>query len=147
MANLTAERISREFAGKLLRLIVADSNTVYAGAMVAISSGKAIPASTSAPAVGVAQNTAGQGEAVLVKAGAFAMDNDTTYALAAADTGAMAYVVDDHTVGDEGTAYAGRFLGLDENGQAIVAIGFEAAQAYAEAAALATGLAGKADKN
>lgn len=123
MANLTAERIAREFAGRLLRLEVAASSKVYAGAMVAVSSGKAVPASASAAPVGVAQNTASAGEYVLVKEGVFGMDNDDA---AAANVGGSVYVKDDHTVTKTGTAgttaVAGKLLGFDENGQAIVKI-------------------------
>ena len=121
MAALTAERITREFAGNLLALEVAASKKIYAGAMVGIASGKATPATSSVKAVGIAQNTASAGETVKVKAGVFAVENDDA---AAAQIGTVLYVKDDQTVTKTGTAgttaTAGILLGFDEDGLAIV---------------------------
>ena len=85
---------------------VASDNTVYAGGIVAQnSSGKAVPASDAANLVvlGRAEATVGAGEKVLIRTGVFLFDNGTSSEeLTAADIGAAAYVVDDHTVGKVG---------------------------------------------
>lgn len=121
MAALTAERITREFAGNLLALEVAAGSTIYAGAMVGIDGGKAVPASATVKAVGVAQNTAEAGKTVTVKSGVFAVENDDA---AQAQVGTRVFVKDDQTVTKTGTAgttaEAGTLLGFDEDGLAIV---------------------------
>ena len=85
---------------------VASDNTVYAGGIVAQnSSGKAVPASDAANLVvlGRAEATVGAGEKVLIRTGVFLFDNGTSSEeLTAADIGAAAYIVDDHTVGKVG---------------------------------------------
>ena len=85
---------------------VASDNTVYAGGIVAQnSSGKAVPASDTANLVvlGRAEATVGAGGKVLIRTGVFLFDNGTSSEeLTAADIGAAAYIVDDHTVGKVG---------------------------------------------
>jgi len=85
---------------------VASDNTVYAGGIVAQnSSGKAVPASDTANLVvlGRAEATVGAGGKALIRTGVFLFDNGTSSEeLTAADIGAAAYVVDDHTVGKVG---------------------------------------------
>ena len=85
---------------------VASDNTVYAGAIAAQnSSGKAVPASDTANLVvlGRAEATVGAGGNLVIRTGVFLFDNGTSSEeLTAADIGAAAYVVDDHTVGKVG---------------------------------------------
>ena len=85
---------------------VASDNTVYAGGIAAQnSSGKAVPASDAANLVvlGRAEATVGAGEKVLIRTGVFLFDNGTSSEeLSAADIGAVAFIVDDHTVGKVG---------------------------------------------
>ena len=85
---------------------VASDNTVYAGGIVAQnSSGKAVPASDTANLVvlGRAEGTVGAGNNVLIRTGVFLFDNGTSSEeLTAADIGAAAFIVDDHTVGKIG---------------------------------------------
>ena len=85
---------------------VASDNTVYAGGIVAQnSSGKAVPASDTANLVvlGRAEATVGAGEKVLIRTGVFLFDNGTSSEeLTTADIGAVAFIVDDHTVGKVG---------------------------------------------
>ena len=85
---------------------VASENTVYAGSIAAQnSSGKAVPASDTANLVvlGRAEATVGAGEKVLIRTGVFLFDNGTSSEeLSAADIGAVAFIVDDHTVGKVG---------------------------------------------
>ena len=85
---------------------VASDNTVYAGGIAAQnSSGKAVPASDTANLVvlGRAEATVGAGNKVLIRTGVFLFDNGTSSEeLSAADIGAAAFIVDDHTVGKVG---------------------------------------------
>ena len=85
---------------------VASDNTVYAGGIVAQnSSGKAVPASDTANLVvlGRAEATVGAGGKALIRTGVFLFDNGTSSEeLTAADIGAAAFIVDDHTVGKVG---------------------------------------------
>ena len=85
---------------------VASDNTVYAGGIVAQnSSGKAVPASDTANLVvlGRAEATVGAGGKVVIRTGVFLFDNGTSSEeLTAADIGAAAFIVDDHTVGKIG---------------------------------------------
>ena len=85
---------------------VASDNTVYAGGIVAQnSSGKAVPASDTANLVvlGRAEATVGAGGKTVIRTGVFLFDNGTSSEeLTAADIGAAAYIVDDHTVGKVG---------------------------------------------
>ena len=85
---------------------VASENTVYAGSIAAQnSSGKAVPASDTANLVvlGRAEATVGAGEKVLIRTGVFLFDNGTSSEeLTTADIGAVAFIVDDHTVGKVG---------------------------------------------
>ena len=85
---------------------IASDNTVYAGGIAAQnSSGKAVPASDTANLVvlGRAEGTVGAGGKVVIRTGVFLFDNGTSSEeLTAADIGAAAYIVDDHTVGKIG---------------------------------------------
>ena len=85
---------------------VASDNTVYAGGIAAQnSSGKAVPASDTANLVvlGRAEGTVGAGGKVVIRTGVFLFDNGTSSEeLTAADIGAAAFIVDDHTVGKVG---------------------------------------------
>ena len=85
---------------------VADGSTVYAGSIAAQnSSGKAVPASDTANLVvlGRAEATVGAGGNLVIRTGVFLFDNGTSSEeLTAADIGAAAYIVDDHTVGKIG---------------------------------------------
>ena len=85
---------------------VASDSTVYAGGIAAQnSSGKAVPASDSANLVvlGRAEGTVGAGGKVVIRTGVFLFDNGTSSEeLTAADIGAAAFIVDDHTVGKVG---------------------------------------------
>ena len=85
---------------------VASDNTVYAGGIAAQnSSGKAVPASDTANLVvlGRAEATVGAGGNLVIRTGVFLFDNGTSSEeLTAADIGAAAFIVDDHTVGKVG---------------------------------------------
>lgn len=85
---------------------VASGSTVYAGSIAAQnSSGKAVPASDAANLVvlGRAEATVGAGEKVLIRTGVFLFDNGTSSEeLTTADIGAVAFIMDDHTVGKVG---------------------------------------------
>ncbi|MBO4647101.1 MAG: hypothetical protein J5806_02980 [Lentisphaeria bacterium] len=110
MAALTQARNTAELhVGALhynFERTVNDGGTVYAGGIAAQnSSGKAVPASDTAGLVvlGRAEATVGAGEKVLIRTGVFLFDNGTgSEELTAADIGAAAYIVDDHTVGKVG---------------------------------------------
>ncbi len=85
---------------------VASGSTVYAGAIAAQnSSGKAVPGSDTAnlAVLGRAEETVGEGKTVRIRTGVFLFDNGTSSEeLTAADIGAAAFIVDDHTVGKIG---------------------------------------------
>ena len=85
---------------------VASDNTVYAGGIAAQNfSGKAVPASDTANLVvlGRAEATVGAGGNLVIRTGVFLFDNGTSSEeLTAADIGAAAFIVDDHTVGKVG---------------------------------------------
>ena len=110
MSALTQARNTAELHVGAIHYIfereVASGNTVYAGCIAAQnSSGKAVPASDTANLVvlGRAERTVGEGEPVLIRTGVFLFDNGTSSEeLTAADIGAVAYIVDDHTVGKVG---------------------------------------------
>jgi len=128
MASLTAERITREFAGRTIS--VTAGADIFAGAMVAVSAGVAVPATSALAPAGVAQETVTSGGVLRIKEGNFGFDNDTTSAVSSTDLGKDVYVKDDHTVTADGAvvsgaatnAVAGKFLGFDDNSQAIVRI-------------------------
>ena len=125
MASLTKERITREFAGRPIS--VTAGADVFAGAMVAISAGVAVPATSALAPKGVAQETVTSGGILRIKEGDFGFDNDTTSAVSSTDIGNDVYVKDDHTVTADGGsggsgAKAGKLLGFDDNSQAIVRI-------------------------
>lgn len=111
MSALTEARNTLELLGVMCyERVVADSNTVYAGALVAQnSSGYAVPAAdaTGLTVLGRAENTASAGETVRIRSGIFLFDNGTSgEALAVTDIGSPAFVLDDHTVGKVGGTYA-----------------------------------------
>ena len=97
LANVTHYTYGRE---------VADGAVVYAGSIAAQNgSGKAVPASDTAGLVvlGRAEATVSNGEKVVIRTGVYLFDNGTSSEeLTAADIGAAAYVLDDHTVGKVG---------------------------------------------
>lgn len=109
MAALTSERNTREVYCNALNLHrvkeIADSTSIYTGAIVAVnSSGKAVPASDAAGTV-----VLGRAEAftannkVITKSGVFIYDNGAgDEALSAAQINKLVYVLDDHTVGKVG---------------------------------------------
>lgn len=131
MAALTKERPTRRWSGTpgvLVSYGVAASQTIYAGALVALNaSGHAIPAADTASitVVGVAEETvkssatAGD-DKVLVRRGAVhAFANDATNALTIGGIGSVCYVADDQTVQDANATNdvkVGVMLQLDDAG-------------------------------
>lgn len=102
MSALTAHRIIKSRDAKQFVFPVADSATVYAGAMLCLdTTGKAVPASGTAgltAVVGVAQYPATGGGQVNVQHGCFAMDVKPGDAPTRAHIGTVVYAADDHTV-------------------------------------------------
>ena len=121
---------------------VNDSATVYAGAIAAQnSSGKAVPASDAASLVvlGRAEATVAAGGKALIRTGVFLFDNGTSSEeLTAADIGAAAFIVDDHTVGKVGGTNkipAGIVIDVTAEGVAVEITPEAVAAAKAQAAA------------
>ena len=121
---------------------VASENTVYAGSIAAQnSSGKAVPASDTANLVvlGRAEGTIEAGAKALIRTGVFLFDNGTSSeSLAAADIGAAAFIVDDHTVGKIGGTNhipAGIVVDVTDEGVAVEITPHAVASAKAQAAA------------
>lgn len=112
-----------------LSLPVAASTTIYAGSLVALSAGYAVPASAALGLVAVgkaefdADNASGSAGAInaTVVIGAFRFDNSGGGdAIAQANVGALAYIVDDQTVAltsnSGARSAAGRILQIDSTG-------------------------------
>ena len=100
MSALTAPRNTYEIAGSQIQLEIKAENTIHAGALVAIDSGKAVPAANAAglKVVGRAEQSGGGGDKIMVKRGVFLYANNTGDAVTAANIGAYCYVADDQTV-------------------------------------------------
>lgn len=107
MAALNADRNTPERDGTFLLLPVAANTVIYAGGLVVLEAGVAKPGRTATGllAVGRAEETANNsvGAAgalkIRVKAGVFQFANSAAAdAIATADIGATAYIVDDQTV-------------------------------------------------
>lgn len=148
MSALTQARNTIELHVSAIRynreLEVASGETVFSGALVAQnSSEKAVPASDAANLIvlGRAEKTMGAGGKVLIRSGVFLFDNGSdSEALAAADIGSAAYVVDDHTVGKVGGTNkvpAGIVIDVTADGVAVEVTPTAIAGAKAQAAAAA----------
>lgn len=102
MSALAGHRIIKRRDGKQFAFPVADTATVYAGAMLCLDAdGKAVPASATAgltQVVGVAQYPASGGGLVEVQHGCFAMDVKSGDAPTRVHIGTVVYAADDHTV-------------------------------------------------
>lgn len=136
MAALTAPRLSSERNPRTRRLPVAAATAIWQGAMVALSGGSAVPASTSTAirVLGVAEHTAdnrlGAAGALSVdfQRGCFGFDNDAADPITAADLGNPCFATDDHTVartngGGGGAAtkvQAGLIFDVDDTGVWVI---------------------------
>lgn len=134
MAALTGERNTQELHVGAVKYNYARevaSGKIYAGSLVAQNAnGKAVPASDAANLVvlGRAETTAGAGESVEIRRGAFLFDNgeaktEKTEQLTVADIGGTCYALDDHTVGKTGGTNkikAGTVLDVTDDGVAVL---------------------------
>ena len=106
MPTLAKKRNTPNRSADFRQLIVAADKTISAGAMVAVNAeGKAVPASDSAglTVLGRAENRAGAGLPVTVRAGCFRYANSATAAkITTAEIGKACYVADDQTVSKTG---------------------------------------------
>lgn len=102
---LTAERDTSERAIRIRTLVAA--TPIFCGALVAVNSaGKAVPAADTAGlrVVGRAEHTVAANEVLRIASGGFRFENGSSgAALAAADIGGPAVVIDDETVGKTST--------------------------------------------
>jgi hypothetical protein len=119
----------------------ATSTTLYVGALVATNaSGFLVAGSTATtlkavgvlgvqphlrPASSYTNSGANGAQELQVQLGVFKFNNDAGDPLAVANTGGPCYITDDETVSvtATGKSLAGTFLGLDDDGQAIVDVG------------------------
>jgi hypothetical protein len=137
---LTAERKATKQKGfnpspEVVELKVKGATTIYAGSLVVIDAGFAKPGVSAAGliAVGRAEETvvnagADGAKTIKVRCGVMTWANATAGdACAQADAGKIIYVFDDATVTKTSTSrsVAGRMLGLDADGQVIVAMGLQ----------------------
>jgi diaminopimelate epimerase len=125
MAALTADRNTPHRDGTVFHDTVAADAVIFTGALCALDAGgDAVPATSGGNAArGVAHhaadNTGGADGDIRVelRRGVYRFDNGAGgAALARADIGAVAYVVDDQTVGKTGTAVAGVMVDIDDVG-------------------------------
>ena len=132
MTALTQEREARRWAGLpgvLVPCAAAASQTIYAGALVALNAaGHAVPAAAAVGLriAGVAVETVKSGpgagtDKVIVRRGAVHLFANAAGAnrLTQADVGAVCYVADDQTVQDDGgtnDVRVGVMLQLDDDG-------------------------------
>jgi len=119
---LTADRNTPRREGALFKDPLAAAALIFAGALYSLDgSGNAVKSTSGGTAVrGVAQGRADQAGGdthVEGMRGVFCFENGTAgAAVSRADIGAIAYVVDDQTVGKTGTAVAGVIVDFDELG-------------------------------
>lgn len=129
-------RLGQGFPGKSIGLGVKAATTIYGGALVVEDAGVAAPGRTalSLTALGIAtdtyDNAAGAASAITcdIESGTFAFLNSAAAdAIAAADIGALCYIVDDQTVAKtDGTgtrSIAGRIVKVDSTLGVFVAVG------------------------
>jgi len=125
--SLTASIDTPERAGEFVRLPVAAATKIYAGSLVAEdSSGNAVPATDTAGLVAVGRseqeidNSSGAAgdQNIVIKRGVFKYANSSTYAIAQANVGQVAYVEDEATVATQSThgVKAGRIIQIDADG-------------------------------
>lgn len=142
---LTAERDTPARSGELVGLTVKASNTIYAGALVALdtAAGTVVPAADAAARVvlGRAQATAAAGEVVTVSRGVFRWSNGGVFT--AAHIGQFAYVEDDATVTTAALAsndvIAGVIVDVDADGVWVDSYAVPAQAAATLAALTVTG--------
>lgn len=131
MGALSAARNTKSRTLRRISRTVAAGSTVYQGGLVTLlaADGTAVPAGTAnaGAAVGIALDTVvGDGElTVEIEAGCFQFANSAAGDLiAAADTGATCYIVDDQTVAKTDNAGARKAAGVigdvDANGVWVV---------------------------
>lgn len=122
MVALTTDRNTARREGARVSDPLAAAALIFAGSLYALdNAGNAVKATVGGNAVrAVAQDRADQaGGATRVEGmrGVFCFENGTAgAAITRADIGAVAYVVDDQTVGKTGTAIAGLIVDFDELG-------------------------------
>lgn len=129
MAALTQDRATPERAGNTFEYPVAAAAKIWAGAIVVLSAGNAVPGSTALNLVAVgradapADNTGGAAGAINVKVrkGVFRFTNSAAGDLIVkADIGANCFIVDDQTVaktnGTNTRSVAGKIEDVDANG-------------------------------
>lgn len=129
MASLTENRntVSLHFGAPHYTYHRVSGSVIFAGAIAAQNAdGNAVPASDAAGLIvlGRAESAAASGESLDIRRGAYLYNNGTsTEALTVADIGAVAYVVDDHTVGKLGgtnKVKAGTVLDVSTDGVAVL---------------------------
>lgn len=129
MAALTADRDTKRRDGVQFEFPVAASTTIYAGGIVAVNaSNYAVPGATSTTlkSVGIAEEYVANGAVagavrVKVRRGVYRVANSAAGdAIALADVGALAYIVDDQTVaktnGSNTRSAAGVIRDVDSDG-------------------------------
>jgi len=127
MANLTKDRHTQEREGIEFNHPVAAGVQIFAGAIVVLDGNlNAAPATTATGLIALGRaeemvdnRTGNAGDVSLqVRTGTFSVDNDGT--VARANIGALAYVVDDHTVADNdgggSRSVAGKIVDVDLDG-------------------------------
>lgn len=126
MAALSADRNTPYKQGDLIALPMATNTTIYAGALVVLSSGYATNGSAAASliTVGMADekkvNSGANGAATVRvrRNGLFKFANSGTDAVVAADLGGTCYIEDNQTVCHTSTnkSAAGQVLGIESDG-------------------------------
>lgn len=129
MADLTADRDTKERSGRKLSLPVAASVTCYAGGLAARDgNGRATPGATATTLRGIGRfaervtcGTVAGAVNVEIEKGIFRFANSTsTDAITTADIGSDCYIVDDQTVaktnGSNTRSVAGKVFDVDSQG-------------------------------
>jgi hypothetical protein len=129
MAALTADRNTKERADKMFSFPVKAATKIFAGSIVALNAGKAVPGSTAVGLVAVGRaeeqvdNSSGaDGDLnVSVRRGCFRFLNSAAGdAIAVSDVGSTCYIVDDQTVaktnGGATRSAAGTIRDVDADG-------------------------------
>jgi len=144
-AALAAARDTPERSGELVALVVKASNTIYAGALVAVdtAAGTVVPAADAAARVvlGRADHTALAGETLAIRRGVFRWVNSGEFT--DAHIGQFAYVADDQSVTTAALAtndvIAGVIVDVDADGVWVDSYAVPAQAAATLAALTVTG--------
>lgn len=124
---LTADRNTSKRAGKLTPYKVAATTKIYAGSMVALNGGYAVPGSTATTLtylgraeeyVDNSTGAAGDKTVLVARGEQFKWGNSATDPVVQADVGADCYIVDDETVShtDTNQSVAGKVVAVEADG-------------------------------